>query len=105
MWRNAAIPHRYPQDKRLIFGANRAQVLVEMARPAALRTKRRRNFVEDTFGPLAKLESRSQRAWINAKYRISSRAVTEAGLHCAFASFCGQAAQSLARPRRRQGDS
>jgi hypothetical protein len=32
-------PDRYPHDKRLIFDANRAQVLVEMARPAALRTK------------------------------------------------------------------
>jgi hypothetical protein len=96
---------RYPQDKRLIFDANRPQVLVEMARPAALRTKRRRNSVEDTFGPLAKMESSSQRASISAVYRISSRAVTGAGLHRAFASFCAQAAQSLARPGRRQVDS
>jgi hypothetical protein len=98
-------PHRYPQDKRLIFDANRAQVPGEMARPAALRTKRRRNSVEDTFGPLSKLESSSQRASISAKYRLSSRTVTGAALHCASVSFCAQAAQSLARPWHRQVDS
>jgi len=76
-------------------------VPVETARPAALRTKRRRNSVEDAFGPLAKLESSSQRASISAKYRLSSRGGYRGGLALRLRVLLRQAAQSLAQPRRR----